>query len=411
MDCREIEELLSAYIDGELNGAEALAVTEHLSICPECRLELLRLQETVNVIRSLPEIEPPFDFHQRLCQRLNPLKEQKPWYKRFSFNRWLGFGAAAALLLCVVSFNIFNPFAELPIRSPAVNQEAEVLSDQAREEKLELDQGNSDTTPPREGFQVKEKNLKDFQAKGENRPSPSNQVGLFNGEAQRQDLSPSSQKPLILNTAPTQPEVVMIVKDRTAKQKNLAMGNISSVDNQYFSYRNGDYREREETQVEPLQLAAVAGAQMIGVEESYSLPIWNIHLKVLDINLAKDRLEDLMFSYGATIRNRDLTYLEAVLPSFSLDEVLALLKNDYLPGTTQIKITSVNNAQIVRNKLEELREKIELKERELQQARDGVSMQILKQELQNLRWQWQELGQNSKVNEIDHILLKIYLQT
>ncbi len=53
MQCRRIENLLSAYLDGELDRDEAWAVENHLSRCSACREEYRSLQATKNVLASL----------------------------------------------------------------------------------------------------------------------------------------------------------------------------------------------------------------------------------------------------------------------------------------------------------------------------------------------------------------------
>lgn len=44
MNCQDFEELLSSYIDHELNQAETRLVEDHLAVCPGCSVRLERLQ-------------------------------------------------------------------------------------------------------------------------------------------------------------------------------------------------------------------------------------------------------------------------------------------------------------------------------------------------------------------------------
>jgi anti-sigma factor RsiW len=44
-ECKQFEELIGAYSDGELTGAEACRVAGHLSDCPRCRQELKAIEE------------------------------------------------------------------------------------------------------------------------------------------------------------------------------------------------------------------------------------------------------------------------------------------------------------------------------------------------------------------------------
>ncbi len=48
---------LSAYLDGELTSAETGTITEHLGRCTECRNELLELDTARAAVRALPRID------------------------------------------------------------------------------------------------------------------------------------------------------------------------------------------------------------------------------------------------------------------------------------------------------------------------------------------------------------------
>lgn len=49
---------LSAFVDGELTGAEAEAVGSHLSGCAACRAELHEIDAARTAVRALPRLEP-----------------------------------------------------------------------------------------------------------------------------------------------------------------------------------------------------------------------------------------------------------------------------------------------------------------------------------------------------------------
>lgn len=57
MNCREVQCLLSAYMDGALDGAAAREVQEHLDQCEPCRHDLESLAKTVKMIRALGQVQ------------------------------------------------------------------------------------------------------------------------------------------------------------------------------------------------------------------------------------------------------------------------------------------------------------------------------------------------------------------
>ena len=46
MNCEQVPEAVSARVDGELDGPEALQLDEHLGACPDCARETALLEET-----------------------------------------------------------------------------------------------------------------------------------------------------------------------------------------------------------------------------------------------------------------------------------------------------------------------------------------------------------------------------
>ncbi len=57
--CGKTTDLLSAYLDGELTGAEAERCSEHLEQCADCRRVLAALSAARSLLREMPQPEPP----------------------------------------------------------------------------------------------------------------------------------------------------------------------------------------------------------------------------------------------------------------------------------------------------------------------------------------------------------------
>ena len=63
---RHLGDALSALLDGELTGRAADEARAHLATCRACSDELAAVGEARSWVRSLPPVEPPADFYQRL---------------------------------------------------------------------------------------------------------------------------------------------------------------------------------------------------------------------------------------------------------------------------------------------------------------------------------------------------------
>lgn len=109
MKCERIEELLSPYLEDELDPEERRAVESHLRTCQSCAVLLSFMKKTKESLAGFPELE----LSDGLLDRLYTIPEKK---RRFRIN--LDFFlqptlqpilAAATILLIVISFYLFNP--------------------------------------------------------------------------------------------------------------------------------------------------------------------------------------------------------------------------------------------------------------------------------------------------------------
>jgi anti-sigma factor RsiW len=57
-----ISQLLSAYLDGQVNDDQRAAIDRHLATCDDCRRELNELRWTVELLHELPAVQVPRSF-------------------------------------------------------------------------------------------------------------------------------------------------------------------------------------------------------------------------------------------------------------------------------------------------------------------------------------------------------------
>ena len=115
MKCDEMQELLSLYIDNELEENEIKAVEEHLSICGDCRREYNELKEMTDLLRQAEMVPVPDAFSFRLKKALKEEKQSMidagiiarvPAGKK---NRWRIIASVAAVFMVgVLSFGFYD---------------------------------------------------------------------------------------------------------------------------------------------------------------------------------------------------------------------------------------------------------------------------------------------------------------
>lgn len=104
MDCREVEELLSPYLDRELDDESMAEVDEHLKTCSECRQKLEFFAGVKAAARSLPDKDVPADLHAKVMDSVKAARLSIKPKMRFAFRTPWAYAAAAILLVIAFSF-------------------------------------------------------------------------------------------------------------------------------------------------------------------------------------------------------------------------------------------------------------------------------------------------------------------
>lgn len=113
MSCHEIQDLLSEYVDGDLESSQRVEVEEHLEGCAPCRAEATALRELVDSARALRrDVQPERDLWPQIEGALRPTAGVVvgPW----RFPAWAGLAAAAVLVAAVTLLVVRQPGARLP---------------------------------------------------------------------------------------------------------------------------------------------------------------------------------------------------------------------------------------------------------------------------------------------------------
>jgi anti-sigma factor RsiW len=91
LKCEEVQERLSAWLDGELPEEAMAAVEVHLAGCAFCRREVARFRALDEALGALPAPVPPHLAERVLAVQPRP---RRPW--------WQSLALAASLILGIV---------------------------------------------------------------------------------------------------------------------------------------------------------------------------------------------------------------------------------------------------------------------------------------------------------------------
>lgn len=108
MSCEFCRDNFTAYLEGELKGAQAKRFDAHLKACSECARDLESFRAAVGAMRALPQVQPPADLLARIDAALDatpaPVPSTVPgWLRGWSWQHAGGFALAACLLVTFVA--------------------------------------------------------------------------------------------------------------------------------------------------------------------------------------------------------------------------------------------------------------------------------------------------------------------
>ncbi len=139
MNCEVARNLMSLYIDKELNDIEKIDFEEHISNCIECKNEYELLLEIVLECNDIDEVELPQEFGQELHQKLVEAQKVsnkgsiKEYIKRVNWKIASGI-TAAAIVFAVAAGGGFNNVASNGISPQTPMSAPEASFDRGAEE-------------------------------------------------------------------------------------------------------------------------------------------------------------------------------------------------------------------------------------------------------------------------------------
>ena len=209
MECSDIQEKLSAYLEDIIPSEEKGIIDEHLRACQKCNESLADLKKTLEYVQNLEEIEPPPWLTQKVMASVRLEAEAKRGIFQRLFHPLhikLPIEALATILIAVATIYVFKTIQ--PEMKRAKEPPAEVLSRIPLKEKTSaLDEAKPLPAKPAEQFMLAEEQEisagKSVEApkaparvKKRDKVAPSSSV-VAKRESKRKTLSPELRMALV----------------------------------------------------------------------------------------------------------------------------------------------------------------------------------------------------------------------
>jgi len=126
MNCKSVQNRLSAYLDRELGGDELLQMRAHMSTCRDCRAEVEGLRSLKSLLGGIQCPEPPADLAERLTQNIRRRSFEEP-KRSFRMSAFMFAGVTACSMAATFLVYGIARHSSTP-NSPNVGSSANVLT-------------------------------------------------------------------------------------------------------------------------------------------------------------------------------------------------------------------------------------------------------------------------------------------
>lgn len=144
MNCSQFTQMVSLYLDNELNETEIKEFEIHLNNCEKCKSEYEEMLFLTNILRDCEEVELPDDYGDRFRQKLELEKSKKT--KNFNFKAISTIAASLVIVVTSIGLFINNSNDKLDMASESNKMEV-MLSDEngISEDEIALDESSNDS--------------------------------------------------------------------------------------------------------------------------------------------------------------------------------------------------------------------------------------------------------------------------
>lgn len=116
MNCKKVQELLSAYIDNECTNEEQEFIKSHLKTCKNCTDEYNLIREIVKITNELDELDVPDGFHDDLMNKIHEMSPNLYFSKLIKF--YQNTTRVAAIFIFVIMVTAISTVMSLKLNDP-----------------------------------------------------------------------------------------------------------------------------------------------------------------------------------------------------------------------------------------------------------------------------------------------------
>jgi anti-sigma factor RsiW len=122
MECSEALPLIHEYLDGDLEGAEAIELKKHLIACPSCRALFKQMEQTEAMVRLLPKSPVPEGLTAKIMSRIPETKKRAGWTTWVKSHPALSVASVFILVMVSSFLSLWNEDKDMVVKGANLDQ-------------------------------------------------------------------------------------------------------------------------------------------------------------------------------------------------------------------------------------------------------------------------------------------------
>lgn len=122
MLCDDALPLMHEYLDGDLDGADAVELKKHLIACPSCNRLFKQMEQTEAMVRMLPERPVPEGLKDRIMSRIPVEKKQAGWFNWVKAHPAVSVASVFVLVMISSFLSLWNEDQDMVVKGANLDQ-------------------------------------------------------------------------------------------------------------------------------------------------------------------------------------------------------------------------------------------------------------------------------------------------
>lgn len=122
MICDEALPLMHEYLDGDLDGSEAVELKKHLVACPSCNRLFKQMEQTEAMVRMLPEGLVPSGLTARIMSRIPQEKKRTGWFNWVKAHPAVSVASVFVLVMISSFLSLWNEDQDMVVKGANLDQ-------------------------------------------------------------------------------------------------------------------------------------------------------------------------------------------------------------------------------------------------------------------------------------------------